>query len=339
MIFVKRSFLTFYLVLFLWFVPSMLIAQETFQLLTHASELQEGDEIVIANAELSLAMSVQQNTNNRDATSVDIQDNLLFPSSSTQIIQLEGEPGKWLLHVGEGYLYAASSSSNSLRTDVEKVPNDNDRCTLAVGEGNIAIITFTGVNSHNSLRFNPNNGKPIFSCYSSKSSVKDNQQVYWRRGSRKPDAGLITTLSAFQNLEDGTTCKLFLPDMPQVRVVNLKNDTVMLSDDTGLVKFVGVMTNPVMKVDDHVAGYISGEKQSENGISLFVPTTKTNSNLLIIAAPITELPTDIRKMINEERITPSDDRIYTLSGKFTGQEIDSLPKGIYVRAGKKLIIK
>ena len=195
------------------------------------------------------------------------------------------------------------------------------------------------MNSHNSLRFNPNNGKPIFSCYSSKSSVKDNQQIYWRRGSRKPDAGLITTLSAFQDLEDGTTCKLFLPDMPQVRVVNLKNDTVMLSDDTGLVKFVGVMTNPVMKVDDHVAGYISGEKQSENGISLFVPTTKTNSNLLIIAAPITELPTDIRKMINEERITPSDDRIYTLSGKFAGQEIDSLPKGIYVRAGKKLIIK
>ena len=94
MIFVKRSFLTFYLVLFLWYVPSMLIAQETFQLLTHASELQEGDEIVIANAELSLAMSVQQNTNNRDATSVDIQDDQLFPSSSTQIIQLEGEPGK-----------------------------------------------------------------------------------------------------------------------------------------------------------------------------------------------------------------------------------------------------
>ena len=126
MIFVKRSFLTFYLVLFLWFVPSMLIAQETFQLLTHASELQECDEIVIANAEDSLAMSVQQNTNNRAATSVDIQDNQLFPSSSTQIIQLEGEPGKWLLHVDEGYLYAASSSSNSLRTDVGNVPNDND---------------------------------------------------------------------------------------------------------------------------------------------------------------------------------------------------------------------
>ena len=339
MIFVKRSFLTFYLVLFLWFVPSMLFAQETFQLLTNASELQAGDEIVIACAEASLAMSVQQNANNRGASSVDIQDNLLSPSSSTQIIQLEGEPGKWLLHVDEGYLYAASSSSNSLRTDVGNVPNDNDRCTLAVGAGNIAIITFTGGNTRNSLRYNPNNGKPIFSCYASNSSVKDNQQIYWRRGSRKPDAGLITTLSAFQVLEDGTTCKLFLPDMPQVRVVNLKNDTVMLSDDTGLVKFVGVKTNPMMKVDDHVAGYISGEKQSENGISLFVPTTKTNSNLLIIAAPVTELPTDIRKMINEERATPSDVRIYTLSGKFAGNEIDSLPKGIYVRAGKKLIIK
>ena len=59
MIFVKRSFLTFHLVLFLWFVPSMLIAQETFQLLTHASELQEGDEIVIANAEDSLAHLLQ----------------------------------------------------------------------------------------------------------------------------------------------------------------------------------------------------------------------------------------------------------------------------------------
>jgi hypothetical protein len=335
----NRHFLSFCLAISALLLPAASVAQDTFRLLTNTNDLQAGDEIVIANTEAGLALSTQQNSNNRGTTSVTIHGNVLTPSTATQIIRLDGEPGAWLLNVGNGYLYAASSSSNWLRTDTVNVPNDEDRCTIALDADNISMITFTGTHTRNCLRYNPNNNKPIFSCYGSSSSIKDNQQIYWRQGSRKPDAGRVTSLSAFSALEDGTTCQLYLADQPQVRVVAVANDTVMLSDNTGLVRFVGVKTDPTMKVDQHVAGYISGEKQSNKGISLFIPTSKTNSAYLIIAAPVTELPTGLRKVMDEERSTAAENRFYSLNGKFAGSNVDNLPKGVYVRGGKKIIIK
>lgn len=336
---VSKRFLSACLVLSAWFSPSAMEAQDTFQLLTDASQLQPGDEIIIANTDSALSLSTQQNPNNRGTVAVSIQNNELYPAASTQVVKLGGTAGSWLLQVEGGYLFAASSSSNWLRTDSANTPSADDYCTIAVGADHTAYITFTGKYTHNSLRYNPNNNKPLFSCYSSNSSVKDNQQIYWRRGIQKPDAGRVTSIAAFNALEDGSQAQLYLPDVPQVRVVYAHGDTVVVSDNTGLLKFVGVKTNPTMRVDQHVAGYISGEKQSADGFSLFVPTAKTNSAFLVIAAPVTEMPTALDPLAVAERAAAADRRIYNLSGQFVGTDTDKIPGGIYVRGGKKLIVK
>ncbi|MGI6224346.1 MAG: hypothetical protein ACOYJG_12200 [Prevotella sp.] len=335
---IHQRFLTVCLVLSAWLLPSSLFSQDTFQLLTDASQLQAGDEIIIANTEAALSLSTTQNTNNRGTVAVTIQNQVLTPDATTQIITLEGAAGAWLLNVGDGYLYAASSSKNWLRTDQTTTPQAQDYCTISVGSDTTAYIAFTGEYTHNNLRYNPNNGKPLFSCYLSTSTVKDNQQIYWRRGSQQPEISRVTSISDFNALEDGTEAQLYLPDEPQVRVVYINQDTVMLSDNTGLLKFVGVETNPTMNVDQHVAGYITGKKQSADGFSLFVPTSHTNSAFFVIAEPVTEIPLSLNEVLTDERTTPSDLRIYNLRGQFVGTDTDTLPNGIYVRDGKKLII-
>ncbi len=61
-----------------------------------------------------------------------------------------------------GYLYAASSSSNHLKTQAE----NNNNGYWDIDFENLDI-TAQGQNTRNKMRFNYNNGNPIFSCYGS----------------------------------------------------------------------------------------------------------------------------------------------------------------------------
>jgi hypothetical protein len=151
-------------------------SKDLYELVTDASTLADGDEIVIAYVDEennALAMSSTQNTNNRSAVAVTLNaDGTLSPSAETQIITLEfasqAEP-LYLFNVGNGYLYASSKSSNQLRTETEA--DDNAKATIEISEGDATII-FQGENTRNDLRFNPNtsNNNPLFACYGSTST-------------------------------------------------------------------------------------------------------------------------------------------------------------------------
>ena len=148
-----------------------------YELVTDATTLAEGDEVLIAyvDEDVQLAMG-RQNTNNRAAVAVTLNaDGTLTPSSSTQVITLEKDGENFLFNVGTGYLYAAGSRDNLLKT--ETVADDNAKATIAISDGK-ATITFQGKNTRNIMRYNPNNSNPIFSCYASTSSVKTPPQIY-----------------------------------------------------------------------------------------------------------------------------------------------------------------
>jgi pectin methylesterase-like acyl-CoA thioesterase len=79
-------------------------------------------------------------------------------------------------YTGEaGYLYAASSSKNYLKTGTDC--DNNYKAEISISEGN-AIITFQGNYSRNIIKYNnaQNNGN-LFSCYASTSDMK-NVQIY-----------------------------------------------------------------------------------------------------------------------------------------------------------------
>ena len=137
-----------------------------YTLVTDASELVTGDQIIIVNIEASKAISTNQKTNNRGAASVSISDNIIYAddlSDDVQIITLEGDEDAWNLAVGDGYLANANGSNNKLLT-VSGV-TANSTWTISVnGDGEASIVAQSG--DKNILRYNPNNGSPLFACYS-----------------------------------------------------------------------------------------------------------------------------------------------------------------------------
>lgn len=66
-------------------------------------------------------------------------------------------------------------------------------------------------------------------------------------------------------------------------------------------------------------------------------TFTTNGRLWINEVSITALlGTGIDNVVNENA-RPADNRIYTLGGQYVGTQLSSLPKGIYVMEGKKIV--
>lgn len=151
------------LLLMMWCSVGFAAAGDNFTLVTAESELKAGDIIIIVNQEGKKALSTNQKTNNRDATLVTISGNTVTSSDKTQEITLEGASGAWYFNVGNRYLYAASSSSNKLKTQAAK--NDDSKASISIKSSG-AAIKFLGQYSHNILRYNPDNNG-LFNCYES----------------------------------------------------------------------------------------------------------------------------------------------------------------------------
>ena len=148
-------------------VPSA-SGQKAWTLVTDASTLNAGDQIVIVAKNNNYAMSTTQNSNNRGHAAVTKSGSTISePSSSVQILTLEtGESdGTFAFNTGSGYLYAASSSKNYLKT--EKTLSANSSWQMTITSAGVATIKATGSNTRNRNRYNSSNNPPIFSCYSS----------------------------------------------------------------------------------------------------------------------------------------------------------------------------
>lgn len=146
-----------------------------FVLVTDVNDLVTGYEVIIVNSGTASdnearAMSTTQNSNNRGSTPVAVSATYkVSADDNVQILALQGSSEGWYFKTvnGEqqGYLYAASNSSNYLRTEAVIDGNGNARAFISFSNSHAATITFQGNNSHNLLQYNTSNGG-IFSCYS-----------------------------------------------------------------------------------------------------------------------------------------------------------------------------
>ena len=142
----------------------------TWELVTDASTLAAGDRIVIAASGYDYAISTTQNSNNRAQAEIEKSNDKKTISalgSTVQIITLEAgtKSGTLAFNVGSGYLYAASSGSNYLRT--EETLSANSSWAITIASTGVATIKAQGTNTRNWLRYNSSNNPPIFSCYGS----------------------------------------------------------------------------------------------------------------------------------------------------------------------------
>lgn len=137
--------------------------QQYWQQVTDASTLTIGNIYCIVNKENKVALSTTQNNNNRGQFSIDLVDGTFGDDDSIQKITLEAGSveGTYAFNVGNGYLYAASSGYNHLKTgDL----NDNASWDISISDGN-ATIKAQGTNTRNWLRYNSSSS--LFSCYAS----------------------------------------------------------------------------------------------------------------------------------------------------------------------------
>ena len=138
---------------------------ETWTLVKDVNDLAVGDEIVIAASGSDYALSTTQNSNNRGQAAVTKNGEIITFGNDVQVLTLQtgNVSNSFAFYTGSGYLYAASSSSNYLRT--ENTLSNNSSWSIAITDAGVATITAQGTNTKNLLRYNSTSS--IFSCYSS----------------------------------------------------------------------------------------------------------------------------------------------------------------------------
>ena len=122
---------------------------------------------MIVAAKENYAMSTTQNGNNRGSAAITKNDgNTITVGDAVQIITLEAgtSSGEFAFNVGDGYLYAASTTSNHLKT--QDVIKDNGSWSISITSAGVATVKANQSN-RNWMRFNTNNSPKIFSCYAS----------------------------------------------------------------------------------------------------------------------------------------------------------------------------
>ena len=149
------------------------VQETSYTLITHNNALIAGDKYIVVGIKGETYKALgKQATNNRPAVTVSPSNDTIsvIPASAADEdavyeLTLGQENDKWTFYdaVNEGYLYAASSSANHLKTQAEN--NANGQWTIEIASSGVATIKAQGTNTRNWLRLN-NNGSP-FSCYAS----------------------------------------------------------------------------------------------------------------------------------------------------------------------------
>lgn len=342
---------------------------------TLANSITSGKHYIIVGSSTmaDYAMGVQNN-NNRAAVEIEISDETAtVASESVHEVQICGPDADGYYTIYDnGYLYAASSGSNYLRT--ETTLDDNGRWSIAFGEGGVASIIAKGENERNHMQFNASNH--IFACYASASQLPI--YLYEKDGEATPTqavsisaAGMATFCSenaldftgltdmyayiALYNNNKVTYKKVY--KVPARTGVMLRNPNggatsqevpvlTGAADDVEGNKFIGTLTeiSSLPSVDGNNTNYILNN--GENGVGFYKAAgkkvgagkaylqipTPANGTKVFIGFEETGEATGIE---NVNRETTTNGRCYNLNG----QQVSGNYKGIVIVNGKKTIVK
>ena len=180
---------------------------EYYTKVTDLSQLENGDAVIIVNDSYNFALSTNQQTNNRKEVEfewmpwiggsfVQLADNSTVEKFI--LVKEEGETdASYYFYASrgtaDGYIYAASSSGNQLKTSDTK--SDNAKATITIENGD-ATIKFQGSNTRNHLMYNSQSG--LFSCYTSNSN-QQSVQLYVERPAYVSEADQQVTVADAQD--------------------------------------------------------------------------------------------------------------------------------------------
>ena len=143
------------------------VEARVFTLIDSADDLKAGSNYMIAsgNAETPYFMTSEQRNNNRGAAQLAVSSSQAsIYNDDYEVLTLGGSEGQWTLFANnsatQGYLYAAASSSNYLRTQATN--DDNGKWAITFDNG-VASLVAQGSNTRNGMKFNTTD--KLFACY------------------------------------------------------------------------------------------------------------------------------------------------------------------------------
>jgi hypothetical protein len=176
-----RTLFIIYIIMFSIVVRSQ--DDTVFRLVRDASELKEGDVLVIVNRSAGVALSTEQRSNNRGSTPVAIADDDVVVTPQCQFLILEGTASGWYFNTGNGYLaQKEGGKAQSFLTQMDKDNNSRALIDVSSATGE-AVVKFQGGGTYRTIQCNTFNSPIIFSCYS---STLNNGEVYLYKGSAIP---------------------------------------------------------------------------------------------------------------------------------------------------------
>ncbi len=350
------------------------IAPPSYVNYTLAKSVERGKHyIIVAVNESRFYAMGEQRDNNRAAVDIEAngEEGVKFMSDAgIHEFIITGFDGDYAIYdpseESTGLLYAASSSSNYLKTTNR--PDDNARWTISIdAETGVASIKAQGSNSRNIMRYNSGSG--LFSCYSS--GQKD-VYLYVKEGDDAQEDSYYKTIA----YEYATLCLPFAVQVPEgveaFIATAYSEDAVTLTKlDEGVVP---AATGVVVAADKKtVAQFVRTEKTARVEQNLLKGVTKKTSYADVTVQGINayalqlvedkakfclveggsfaantaylELPAGQSQtiglrfgdatMVEAVKAAEENSVIYDL----TGRRVEKMTKGIYIVNGKKVMMK
>ena len=222
------------------------VFEQQYYLVTDADQLVAGRTYLVVNVANNKALgSPSSNGNNRSAVDVFISSNIISALGSACELTLDKDGDNWTLFDASwgdngGYLYAASSSSNYLRT---QATNDaNGQWSIEIATNGVATIKAQGSNTRNWLRYN--NGSTLFSCYSS-----GQQDIMLFIRSEQYEYDEDTTLACLNTFDKHTVHSGATLSASKVLGMNMLNNAnyLVVEDGAQFVHYAGGLKATVKK--------------------------------------------------------------------------------------------
>lgn len=161
--------------LFALLITSFISWGQTYDLVTSNAQLEEGAEYIILGQRSNntiLVMTTTQNSNNRAGVVISgtTLPTTLEAEANYAVFELGLSDGHWTFYdaENEGFLYAASSGSNHLKTRAND-SDGNSRWEINIGNDNIASVVAQGDFTRNVMQLNTSSN--LFACYGSASQA------------------------------------------------------------------------------------------------------------------------------------------------------------------------
>ena len=222
------------------------VAPVVYTLVDDIADLTLGSEVIIVGKDddAPYAIGTTQNSNNRATASITKSTStggdaiINDPGADVQVFTIENgaKGGTYAFATADGYIYAASSTSNHMKTEASLSLNSS--WVISVSGDGEATISAIGENTRNTIRCNKGNNPPIFSCYASGASTGFGVLIYKKNGT---GSGAINPKVAESLSISGATTSYSVND-----TYSFDGTVSLLYSDNSTV----VLSSPAYTVDD-----------------------------------------------------------------------------------------